>query len=248
MARTVETTVVQFLYTACPDFDFSMLIGDAGLAVFGPLASQADCHTEWTGDNTAMIDRDGIRIIVSMSEPALADDRFAFTVAVGPADTDHAPRALLQAAAGLCQTIADAVANQCPADQTEWYWLPRVLTPACIDALFTRDAPAIVRPARIRAGQSRHQRPDKIRGDQRHIRPEHPAVIIARSARRTRPARPSADHSMRLAIKATRQALYPAEPPAPQHHARLSAHLLAITGTFMSFSNTAFAQQVLGLF
>lgn len=246
MARSVQTTIVTFRYPTCPDFDFSSLIGDAGVTVFGPAKTQT--LTQWADDTTAMIDRDGVRIIVSLSEPTSAEDVFTLTVAVGPTEVGRAPQSLLRAAASMCQTIADAVAEHCPAAQTDWHWLSRVLTPQDLRAALTQPTATVVRPVRIRASNTRHNRPVKLPTDQRHIRPEHPAVLIARSARQARPARLTPERIARVTITEARKALYPVVPPAPQHHARLSAHLVAITGVFMSVSNTAFAQQVLGLF
>jgi hypothetical protein len=246
MARPVETTVVQFTYTTCPDFDFSSLIGEAGLTVFGPAKGAALTH--WSDDTTALIDRDGVRIIVSFAEPQDANDVFTLTVAVGPAGVDSAPQPLLHAAADMCQTIADAVAAYCPADQTDWHWLPHVLTPENLHSALTPMVDAAVRPTRIRATNKRHNRPVQTPSDQRHVRPEHPAVLIARSARQPRPSRLTHERIIRVTMAQTRKALYPVLPPAPQHHARLTAHLVAMTGVFMSVSNTAFAQQVLGLF
>jgi hypothetical protein len=248
MARPVETTIVQFVYPTCPDYDFSSLIGEAGLTVFGHSAGRTANIVQWTDDTTAMIDRDGVRIIIALSEPQHAEDVCTLTVAIGPADAGRAPQALLQAAAGMCQTIAAAVAEHCPAAQTTWHRLPRVMSPQDLRTALSAPMARVVRPLRVRAGQSRHNRPVTMPTDKRHIRPEHPAVLVARSARRARPARPITERPVRVVIKAARQALYPIMPPAPKHHARLSAHLVAITGVFVSFSNTAFAHQVIGLF
>jgi hypothetical protein len=248
MARPVETTVVQFIYPTCPDYDFSTLIGEAGVTVFGQAASQSTDITEWADDTTAMIDRDGVRIIIAFAEPQHADDVFTLTIAIGPTDMDSAPRALLRAAAGMCQTIADAVAEHCPADHTEWHWLPRVMSPEDLHMALLPNVVTVVRPNRIHASQSRHNRPVNTHTDQRHIRPEHPAVLIARSARQPRRSRLTNERIMRVTITEARKAMYAVEPAAPKHYARLSAHMIVITGMFMSVSNTAFAQQVLGLF
>jgi hypothetical protein len=246
MARSVETTVVQFIYPICPDYDFSSLIGEAGVAVFGKAPGQS--RTRWVNDITAMIDRDGVRIMVCLSEPDDTADVFTLTIAVGPTHAGSAPPQLLHAAASMCQTIAQAVAETSPARQTVWHHLPHALTPENLHAILTPPTVTIARPTRISASQSRHNRPVKLPADQRHIRPEHPAVLIARSARRTRPSRLTTERITRVTITQTRNALYPVAPPAPKNRARLSAHLMAITGVFMSVSNTAFAHQVLGLF
>lgn len=252
MTPSVETTLVQFSYAIWPDFDFSTLIGDAGALVFGHAKDQSARHAQWLNDTTAMIDRDGVRIIVAMTEPETAADSFTLTVAVGPSDVGHAALSLLRAAAGLCQTIATAVADHCPADLTEWRWLPQILTPHSLaQALAQLAAPAVaspVRPTRIRAGHSRHNRPVSMPTDKRHIRPERPASLVARSAQHTRPARLTNTRRERLAIASVRLALQPDSVPAPKQHARLSAHLMAMTGLFMSLSNTAFAHNVLGWF
>jgi hypothetical protein len=189
-----------------------------------------------------------VRIIVCLSDTSVADQDVTLTVTVGPTAAGSAPPSLLHSAAGMCQTIARAVADHCPADQTEWHRSPHVLTPQTLQAALNQPMKRAVRPLRITATQARHNRPVTLPTDQRHIRPEHPAVVIARRARQPRPARLTPERTIRSTITETRKALYPALPPAPQHHARQSAHLVAMTGVFMSFSNTAFAHQVLGLF
>jgi hypothetical protein len=82
------------------------------------------------------------------------------------------------------------------------------------------------------------------------VRPAHPTHLVIVSARRARPARLSASQPVAAAITATRAALYPEVPaaPGPQPGLRIAAHLVAITGVFMSLTETAVAQQMMALF
>ncbi len=78
----------------------------------------------------------------------------------------------------------------------------------------------------------------------------HPAHLVAVSARRPRPARLVTTRPAADAIRAARLALYPpvSAEPAPGHMLRTTAQIMAITGVFMSLTQSAVGQKMLALF
>jgi hypothetical protein len=107
-----------------------------------------------------------------------------------------------------------------------------------------------VRPASRSSGRPERMVRPRAPVEGRPVRPAHPTHLVIVSARRARPARLSAWLPVAEATIAARSALYPTEPTrTTQHHGfRIAAHLVAITGIFMSFTETVAAQRMLGLF
>lgn len=110
-------TVLAFAYNACPDMEFDEIVG----AIHADLRTGiGHCATPaWDCDDIALIDQDGLQLVLGWLPPDHDADPWYLVAAIGHAEAGQAPctDAIARIAAQLSQTVGTAPAMTAAAHQ-----------------------------------------------------------------------------------------------------------------------------------